>query len=798
MYFKKFPNAANFDFINRIHWDGDQGMIHANAFADGQITASKKIQVKQYRYAEDIYRVTFESSDWPKNYAQSELNFPALAGDSSATDWAIDESMQFTLTDGNGQILLRSLPAAGFGICGTRSLFQFERTAEDRFYGMGEKMLGLELSGKSTKFWNTDVLADFEWSFAVEGRPDPSYVSIPYVIIKRGSTYIGLLLDNPCATFISTSSSVSIAGLMDADEHPAPVLTLGAENGQPNLIVMVGPSLPELTRKMQRLVGCTPLPPAWALGYHQCRWGYKSVDCLKYLDAAMNRYEIPCDGLWLDIDYMRGYRVFTFDKNHFPDPENNLKEIQQSGRRIVPIIDPGVKAEDGYNVYDDGKENDIFCKNPQGRDFVGQVWPGRTVFPDFSMEQAKKWWTEQVKSFAEKGITAAWVDMNDPSTGSVLNTDMLFNEGRESHDLYHNQYASGMAEATVEGFRQARPEDRPFLLSRSGFTGCGNYTAIWTGDNISNYHYLRSSIACSLNLALSGIPFNGPDIGGFMGDTTPELMRDWMKAGFLFPFCRNHSVLGSREQEPWMFDAFTLAILREYIQLRYRLRPYLYNLFVAQAECGEAVLRPMFYDFEETSDHPLAYIDDQFMVGPFIMQAPFVDEKLERRDVVLPTARWYAVDCAKWMDGNQKISVEQDDRRTPMYIREGAVLPIALNEGRDFSFSAADVEIHIFLSTKSTMAAETTYVFDDGQTLAYHRGVQSELKIHAQVDGNEILVLDTQLIRSGFGSCYIARFVVYDAFNHVTINGRTVETNSETIRFAGQDQTCTSVTIPAN
>jgi len=792
MYFKKYPNAANFEFVHHIEWSGNRGSATVNDFIAGGEPGVKNIRVTRYDYAEDVYRLTVESQDWPKNYARSELAFPEPAEQSGLTELEISESFEIALRDRNKKILLKSAPLAAFGVCGGRSLFQFERFPEDRFYGMGEKMLGLELSGKSTKYWNTDVWSDFDLPVAHEGHPDPLYVSVPYVIIKRGETYIGLLMDNPCATFMSTTDSVSIADQMEADVKPRSVLTLGAENGQPNLIILYGPSLPELTRKLQRLVGLTPLPPAWALGYHQCRWGYQSMDCLRYLDAAMNRYEIPCDGLWLDIEYMRGYRVFTFDPQYFPEPEKNVEEIQKSGRRVVPILDPGVKAEPGYEVYDDGNEKGVFCKNPQGRNFTGLVWPGLTVFPDFSLEKTKTWWTGYVKHFAERGITAVWNDMNDPSTGSVLNTDMLFNEGRDAHDLFHNQYASEMAKATVEGFRQARPEERPFLLSRSGFTGCSKYTAIWTGDNVSNYHYLRASLACSLNLALSGVPFNGPDIGGFGGDTTPQLMRDWMKAGFLFPFCRNHSIINSRAQEPWMFDQSTMAVLREYIQLRYRLRPYLYNLFVAQAECGEAILRPLFYDFVSTDELPLDRIDDQFMVGPWVMQAPFIDEKLECRDVVLPDARWYALNAAQWLNGKQRIQVEQDQSRTPLYVREGAVLPLALNQGRDFSFSAADVEFHVFLNRDSTIPAETSYVFDDGISFGYQRGERSELQIKAEVNAGRLRV-QTELVRDGYGPCRTARLVIYGDFEQVTVNGQATTIQAAPVRFAGQDQPCTVV-----
>ena len=212
--------------------------------------------------------------------------------------------------------------------------------------------------------------------------------------------------------------------------------------------------------------------------------------------------------------------------------------MKKLGRKVIPIIDPGVKFERGYSVYESGHRAKAFCENPQGREYVGLVWPGETVFPDFSLKPARDWWAKQVRDFASLGIQGAWLDMNDPSTGPADNGDMLFDHGRKTHDTYHNQYALGMAMASRQGFLEAHPDERTFMLCRSGSTGSNRYTAIWTGDNYSNYHHLKNSIATTLNLALSGIPFNGPDAGGFGGDTFPELIRDWYKAGFLFPVMR--------------------------------------------------------------------------------------------------------------------------------------------------------------------------------------------------------------------------------------------------------------------
>ncbi len=811
MYFNKYPYRSNFEFPTPAVAGGDgeaawRASFEATDFRPRETPSRPRqtIELSCRAYADDVYCLSFASPRWPRNYAQSELVWPALAtGEGGRTCLSFDGSRGLVLADERGQVVLESIPERAFGVCGNASIFHFRRDPGQQFYGMGEKLLGFELSEKQTKFWNTDVFADFHPKVFTADRPDPMYVSVPYLIIKRGNSYVGLLLDNPYATFMSTRGRVSIAGQMEADQPPQAAITLGAEHGQPNLVIIYGPSLAELTRKLQRLVGVTPLPPAWALGYHQCRWGYGSFNDLRYLEAAMDKYEIPCDALWLDIDYMRGYRVFTFDPQRFAEPKRQLAAIQASGRRVVPIIDPGVKAEAGYEVYESGQAAGAFCLNPQGGEFVGLVWPGETVFPDFSTVAGRDWWAGWVRRFADTGITAAWLDMNDPATGDARCTDMLFDAGRDSHYTFHNQYGMGMARASRAGFQAAYPDDRPFLLCRSGFTGSSKYTAIWTGDNVSNYHYLKESLPCSMNLALSGIPFNGPDAGGFAGSTTPGLIVDWFKAGFLFPFFRNHCIAGAEQQEPWVFDHATFETLRHYIRLRYKLRPYLYNLFVDQEESGEAILRPLLYDFEDNEELPLGRIADQFMVGPAIMQAPFLAAEESSRQVVLPGERgWYsptAEVAGRWLAGGARtVEVGRQAQATPLFVREGTIVPMSTSAPGEHAFVANQVELHLFASRQTEMAMAYSYAYDDGQSYGYRRGQRSRLRVTAcvrslpaAVDGRPRARLEiaTELVEDGFGPCQVS-WVLYDPFDEVTVDGQPVVPKPHAWQFVGTRQDC--------
>ncbi len=738
MHFHKYQHPSNFEFPGKItandNFKTRQGIYHLTVQAS----------------ADDIYHLQISGKGWGKNESQAGLHFPkiarGLAGERTELHFCPQGALQ--LKSKEGQVLLSSLPERFFGQQGQGSIFEFIRTPRDQFYGMGEKWSGLEHSQKTVKFWNTDIWADFHPDSCLNGTPDPAYVSIPYLIIKRGNTYLGLLLDNPYATYISTQFKSSISGQMDLPGTNEAIY-LSAQKGQPNLYILYGPSLAELTRKLQKVIGTTPLPPAWALGYHQCRWGYKSEADLLDLDRHFRKHKIPVDGLWLDIDYMDGYRVFTFDHQCFPNPGKATAKLKKLGRKVVPIIDPGVKIDRGYPVYERGRAAQAFCQNQQGGEFVGLVWPGKTAFPDFSLSSTRDWWAKEVQDFASLGISGAWLDMNDPSTGPADNDDMLFDRGRKSHDFFHNQYALGMAIATRQGFLAAHPDERPFLLSRSGSTGSNRYTAIWTGDNYSNYHHLKASIATTLNLALSGIPFNGPDTGGFAGDTFPELIRDWFKAGFLFPILRNHTAIKTRRQEPWAFDRKTLHVLRHYIRLRYRLRPYLYQLFVQHERTGEAILRPLFYDFADSAKLPLGLIDDQFLVGPDIMQAPFVEAQQKSRQVVLPGKNnWYDVSEGRWILGDRKITVAAKLADTPLYIRDGAILPLARLAEGEHAFQGKLADFHIYLSSDGT--AQTHYVFDDGSSLAYQKGKRSEMEITAIRTG-AALAITVKTILNGYG-----------------------------------------------
>lgn len=779
MYYpNKHFHPLNFAFAHR-HQDrtlstGDQNFEIATSSAPGGI---HHVEIR------DPVR-------WPRD-VRVEKPVPSqrsLEPETVECDLEVTTDAGMRLTSRTGEILLEGVSKSWFGICGTAWLFQFKLEPDMMFYGLGEKQAPFERSGRAYRFWNVDVWADHPMDRVETGDYDPDYISIPYLIIKRGNVFIGLLSDNPYSGMISISPEAREAEQWKIPLDYPPAIVVGAENGMPSLYCIRGPSLAELTRKFQTLTGTTPLPPLWALGYHQSRWGYAGDADLTELADRFEEYEFPADGLWLDIDYMDGFRVFTFNKEHLPRPARTAAALKKRGFRAVPILDPGIKREDGYGVYESGRLRNLFCLTGAETPFVGMVWPGFTVFPDFSLFRARAWWARYARDFFDAGFEGAWLDMNDPSTGPVDPTAMRFEEGRTEHAAFHNQYALLMAKATREGMKAARPHQRPFLLSRSGSTGSQKYAAHWTGDNFSNYHHLRRSIGKSLNLALSGIPFNGPDVGGFGGDCEEPLLVDWIKAAFLFPFLRNHTMRGSRRQEPWAYSPEALEIIRHYVRLRYQLMPYIYNLFMDQEETGEAILRPLFYDFSDARELPLGRIDDQFLVGPSILQAPFVHENREDRELVLPIGRWLDGETGRWLSGGRKVKAVKGRRSTPLFFREAGLIPFQPGKRTDNRHDLNHIGLFCCIPLEFEGEARYRYRCDDGIGFGYRNGLRSDLEVRARVEEN-VLHLSVRDLSEGYGPVRITPFTA-DRFSSVVWerNGATKRLKPEeaAVRLTGE------------
>ena len=728
MFFTKAPHPANATF--------------ANAAREGKLVCgARELDVTLESYAEGISRVRITGPEaWTPGENAMELLPPTGRASETLT---LGQDGEFELRLPDSELRLKG----SFGVGGEVSMFLWDVPEGARFFGQGEKILGQqELSGFRTQFYNTDVWSDFSNHQWGEHPSDPPYFSTPYVAMRTEAGWVGFLLHNPWPTFMETpgidDSRVFVSWQRTNDR-----LILGSRGGTPDLWTIVAPDLRTLTMRLGRLIGTSPVPPLWALGYHQSRWGYGGHDDLMELDRKFAENEIPCDGLWLDLDYMRGYRIFTVAEEQFPaGVPNTAAELAKNGRRMVPIIDPGIKSETGLDLYEDAKAGGHLCLNDEGAPYIGLVWPGETVFPDFTQASTRDWWAGHAAEFLKLGWGGAWVDMNDPSTGPSDPDAMRFAGGAEPHNAHRNQYALGMQMATVEGFKRARPDERPFLLSRSGFVGSSRVSAIWSGDNISNRFYLAASIPTAIGMSLSGLPFHGMDVGGFGGTCDAALMEDWIKLAFLFPLCRNHSNNGTPPQEPFAYPVPTMDVVRRYIRLRYKLLPHLYALWADHEVSGEPLLRPVIYGFDEPGAERL---DDQFLIGADLLQAPFVREA-KTREVTLPGDRpWCALDDGSW-SAPGTITVKRSRGGTPIFAREGALVAMRPGTPKDVRTDLHEQHLHLFVPSDWTGSVETVLVADDGLSYGYQRGERTRLRVHV-VGAEGHLAVETESLEEGYG-----------------------------------------------
>jgi alpha-glucosidase len=528
-------------------------------------------------------------------------------------------------------------------------------------YGLGEKAGSLGKTGRAWTMWNTDA-----WAYGP--ATDPLYKSVPFFISARDGRFHGIFLDNPWRT------------TFDFGQQERNVLSFGAEGGELNYYVIAGPDPKDVIRRYTDLTGRMELPPKWALGYHQCRYSYFPESRMRQIASDFRRRRIPCDVIYFDIDYMDGYRCFTWHPEWFPDPKKLMGDLHDMGFHTVAIIDPGIKREPGYAVYDQGSELGAWLTKPDGQAYVGRVWPGPSVFPDFTSPKVRDWWSSLFPPFvAACGIDGIWNDMNEPADFAGPNHSVPLdlrhdNEGDPaSHLACHNVYGMQMARATLEGLKRARPGERAFTITRATYAGGQRFGAAWTGDNISTWEHLRMSITMVLNLGASGLPFVGADIGGFVGGASPELYARWIQVGSLFPFSRTHTAWGNRDQEPWSFGPQVEDIARQALERRYAMMPYLYTLFEESARTGLPIMRPLWLEFPA---HAPWYDDWVFMLGPDVYVVPIVYP--DARDLThwLPPGVWFEANTGLIHASGQPVKIAAELDSLPLFVRAGAIIPM--------------------------------------------------------------------------------------------------------------------------
>lgn len=572
---------------------------------------------------------------------------------------------------------------------------------DDHFFGFGEKCCPLDKRDTALHNWNHD-------SAEYEPYTDPLYQTHPFFLVLNGGQTYGVFFDNTYRSYFDLGKSSRTS------------YSFGADGGEMNYYFIPGPTPADVLRRYGKLVGTPPLPPMWALGFHQCRWSYDTAKRVQTIVKQFRNRKIPCDAIYIDIDYMDGFRSFTWDPKRFPRPQAMLKSLAKAGMKVVVILDPGIKAEHGYRIYDEGMAGDHFCKDANRQPYIGKVWPGASVFPDFTRPATREWWGGLYRELLDAGVTGIWNDMNEPADftsahGTVPLTVRHDNDGQScDHREAHNVYGMQMVRSTFDGLRRLRPEQRPFVLTRAGYSGVQRYAAVWTGDNRSSWDHLRMSIPMLLNMGLSGVGLCGADIGGFRDYPSPELFTRWLQVGTFYPLCRVHTA-GGKEQDPWSFGKKHERINRQAIELRYQLLPYLYTEFEHATRTGFPVLRPLLVDFPA---HPKVHrCEHEFMFGRQLLVAPVVLEGARKRKLSLPAGAWYAFDNAEPQSGGQEIELPVTIESIPMFAREGAIIPMRGVVQHTGQSAIKELILHVFPGKGCG-----SFYNDDGTSFEYQRG----------------------------------------------------------------------------
>ncbi|MCE9616122.1 MAG: glycoside hydrolase family 31 protein [Lentisphaerae bacterium] len=688
-----------------------------------------------------------------------------------------------------------------YGALNDRFVVARQCEPEDAILGLGEKTGPFDRAGHSYVLWNQDIYSApcAETAALPAGAPEkdpcgtayePYYVSIPFFYHVDGKAD-----GQPAAGFFIDNG---YKGYFDFTRHGVKIAFFG---GQYTEYIFAGPSLAAILEGYTWVTGRMALPPLWSLGYHQCRWFNYTRDTFMEMVRTYRAKHIPCDVAWLDIDYMNGFRVFTWDTQKFPDVAGMLEELRVLGLRVITIIDPGVKAERGYAVFDQGVAEHLFCRTPAGRLFLSDVWPGRTAFPDFSTPAARAWWGRLNAAHVRSGLDGIWNDMNEPALFPAPNVDMQemgfagVDGGCHPHAQYHNQYALLMAMGTVEGLRAALPGRRTFVLSRAGFAGIQRYAANWMGDNCSRWEHLAMSLPMAAAFGLSGQPFVGADIGGFNEPCHGELLARWMQYGALTPFCRNHNAAGQPDQYPWTFGPLIEAICREAIQLRYRLLPYVYSAFVLSAETGAPVQRPLVFDYQ--ADRRARDIEDQYLFGPALLVAPVLRAGDTRRSVYLPAGTWIDWYTGASITGPRQIVAEAPLERIPLYARGGAVVPMLPDVPETTQgLRPVQLDLHVFLPAEDGVFTSRLQE-DDGLTDAHAAGASVRTRITLVRSGRQLTLTARRDGGTGFPEFARERFrvIVHGASADATwmLDGRAVTPERQALTFANRGDAFTLV-----
>ncbi|MEJ1928785.1 glycoside hydrolase family 31 protein [Nostoc sp. NIES-2111] len=676
---------------------------------------AQNAQIRVQFYGPAMVRVRYSKNDTWETLSYAVVGQPQATNvkqteDADALTFTADslrlrvtkKPVRIELYNAAGQLVNRDEPAFGTTWIGEQITAYKEIQKDERFIGLGEKTGPLNRRGEGYTNWNTDA-------FGYGAGQDPIYQTTPFYIGLHHGLQYGVFMDNSYKShFVFGASNERFSSFT-------------AEGGEMDYYLISHSTVAGIVQDYTYLTGRMPMPPLWGLGLQQARYSYYPEAEVRTLAKTFRDKQIPADGIVLDIHYMDKYKIFTWDKDRFPDPKKMISDLKGMGFHTITIHDPGIKVEKGYRGYDEGVAKDIFAKYPDGKYHASSVWPGVCHFPDFTMQKTRDWWRESLKySYTDYGVDGFWNDMNEPATWGNRFPDLVqfAFEGSKpgTHRRAHNIYGLMMSKASYEAGRTLLNK-RPFILTRAGFSGIQRYSAVWTGDNRSEEDHMLAGVRLLNSMGVSGIAYTGMDVGGFTGGPSPSLFGRWVSIGAFSPFFRIHSAINTKEADAWSFGEEIEAVNKNYIRLRYRMLPYLYSAFYEASQTGMPVNRTLAIGYSHDSRTYEGKYQNQFYFGPSLLVCPSESNKDFTR-VFLPEQHYYLYDDKVYLAGEHV--VESPVKQLPVFVKAGSILPMQSLVMNTAEKPSDTLYVHVYLGGKGS---SYTYYEDDGESFDNEKGV---------------------------------------------------------------------------
>ena len=663
------------------------------------------------------------------------------------------DPLELTVTDMDGRVIVEQLPGRPMEWNGAEFRVYMQSPGDEHYFGLGDKPGPLDRRNEAFADWNTDA---YGW----QESTDPIYKSIPYFMTFRKGVSAGIFLDNTWrASF-------------DFNKEYRDGYSFGSEGGPLDFYILYGPEPKAVVETWAWLTGPTPLPPLWSLGYQQSRYSYYPESEVRRIADKLRSERIPADVIWLDIDYQYKNRPFTVDPERFPHFDQMIKDLKAEHLKTVLITDLHIADQPniGYKPYDTGVAGDHFVKNPDGSTYVGDVWPGKAVFPDFTQRSSREWWGTLYADFVSKGAAGFWNDMNEPAIFLVPSKTMPddvehrieepgFATRVANHLEVHNIFGMQNSRGTYEGLLKLEPNLRPFVMTRASYAGGQRYAVTWTGDNSSNWSHLRQTVPQLVNLGLSGFAMAGADVGGFAGSPQPELLTRWLEVAAFQPIDRDHTAVSTNPQEPWENGTTEdVNLRRRYIEERYRLLPYLYTTAEEMSRTGLPLVRPLFLEFPKgaVDGEPLDASDSgSFMLGNdlLVAQSPFPDE-VDDYNVALPPVGWYDYWTGAKVESNTgrkaidltavvqpEVRIHRTLETLPVFVRAGSIVPEQPLVQSTDEKPQGPLTLRVYPPAASGEDCEGSVYQDDGVSYDFRKGDFLRVGFSCRVAADGLVVM---------------------------------------------------------